>query len=321
VRGNLAEDGDHFAVEVVLDGEHEAVDTGGFEVLDLLGGGSGGTYDPGVGVAHVGARAFEEEFAALDDLLVSGGDAETGEDGETEGGGVAADLFASEVEADADFAALRWGGEGDDEFLGVLGGETNEANGGGTATDEDGEVGALHRRGGEVAVLEVVVGAVEGERVLDPESFDNLELLFDEIDAFGGGAEGEPVGVVLGFEPTGADTELGTAIRHVVEGGGHFGEDGGVAESDGTDETAETDALGVAGETTEEDPGIGGHAVHVAGGGIVVFGEEGRMEPGVFGGTGHRQGVGIGHAFLDFDRQTEFHGEWSPLGGVVPRSD
>src|SRR5215211_2304260 len=76
---HLAEDWDHLAVEVVFDREHEAADTGGFELPDLLGGGAGCANDPGVGVAHVGAGACEQEIAASADLLVGVGDADAGE--------------------------------------------------------------------------------------------------------------------------------------------------------------------------------------------------------------------------------------------------
>ena len=111
-----------------------------------------------------------------------------------------------------------------------------------------------------MGVLEGEGAAVVAEGVLAEEAGDDLELFLDQVDALLRVREREAVGGVLGGEPAGADAQLGSTVAHVVERGGHLGQDGRVAKRHRADQGAESNAPRVAGKGGQVDPGVAGHA-------------------------------------------------------------
>ncbi len=86
-------------------------------------------------------------------------------------------------------------------------------------------MGLLHglRRSGQV--VDLVVRALEGERLAAHQALDDSDRLLKAVDAHLRRVEGNPRGLVVGVHPAGADAELEAPVAQHVEGGGLFGQD------------------------------------------------------------------------------------------------
>ncbi len=110
-------------------------------------------------------------------------------------------------------------------LVGVAGGEADAARAA-AAADDQVRARALERLRQDRAVVA-------------PLRPDQLELLLQQLHARADRREGEPVRLVLGLQPAGAEPELHAPARHVVGGDDDLGELGGVAEGGGGDQRAE----------------------------------------------------------------------------------
>ena len=100
----------------------------------------------------------------------------------------------------------------------------------GGAADDQRWVRRCTGRGRALQLLERVVLAREGERVLRPLPVDDLELLGEELEARRHVVEREAVGAMLALVPAGAEPELDAAARDVVGRACDLGELGRVPE-------------------------------------------------------------------------------------------
>ncbi len=90
-----------------------------------------------------------------------------------------------------------------------------------------------------MAFVHGVVLAVERRPFVAQHREDDLQRLLELLEAIGEGAELEAERVVLELEPSCADAELGSAVRHDVERGQDLREQRGVAVRVARDERAE----------------------------------------------------------------------------------
>jgi hypothetical protein len=139
-----------------------------------------------------------------------------------------------------------------------------------------------------------------------PQAGDDLQLLLEAGELLLG--EGDAVGLVLLLEPAGTEAQLDAAAGHLVDLGDLDGEHAGQPEGAGGHQGAEPDALGLAGESGQGDPGVGGagQAVHVAHAEVVVGAEEG-VEAEVLGGLGDGEQSVVGGPLLGLGEDAEIH--------------
>src|SRR6185437_689677 len=214
-------------------------------------------------------------------------------------------------------------GEGQVEFGGVGGGEAGRALGAATADDQR-RVGLLHRLGQRRAVLHLVVPPVEVEGLADrrvPESGEDGELLLQALEALTEGREREGVGGVLGVVPARAEAELDPSAAHRVDLRHLDGEQAGRAESRRRHERAEPDALGLAGDTAQRDPGVGRARQAVPTHGEEVVRAEERVEALLLGPLCDGEQLVVGGALLGLDEDPELHGRHAIGHGPSRRRD
>ena len=125
-------------------------------------------------------------------------------------------------------------------------------------TDPDRGMRGLDRFRREVGLLEVVVGAVVGDRLLGPERLYDVELLFEDSDAFGRSGEPEPPGFVLVGFVSWAHANVEPPTAGVVERRSHLGEHAGVAPSHWRHQRAQSDSRCGFAERTEDTPCVVG---------------------------------------------------------------
>ena len=101
-------------------------------------------------------------------------------------------------------------------------------------------------------VLDPVMLAVVGRAVTRPHALADLQRVLQLLDASASRREFVSVRAVLLRFPSGADAELETSIRHLVDTSDDLREQRGVAVLRRGDEHAETDALRLARESGEE---------------------------------------------------------------------
>ena len=219
---------------------------------------------------------------------------------------------SSQAGADPDVLGLRIGQrrEGEVELVGVGGGKAWRARCPVPAHDE-GWVRSLGRLGQGGTVLEVEVVAVEAELLVvgrPPQTGEDGEGLLQALEALAQGRELEAVGGVLGVVPAGAQAELDPAARHVVDLGHLDGEQAGWAEGGAGDEGAQPDALGLTGDGTQGQPGVGRPGQTVAAHGEEVVRAEEGVEACGFGRLGHAEEGPVGRTLLGFDEDAKQHG-------------
>ena len=84
---------------------------------------------------------------------------------------------------------------------------------------------------------------------------------------------------MLAFHPAGADAELETAPRHLVDRRGCLGDHARMAEGERSHQNGQLDGIGLSGEPCNRGEGIGGGDAFVAG--QVMVGASERGESGV----------------------------------------
>ena len=162
--------------------------------------------------------------------------------------------------------------------------------------------------------------AGEGERAVGPGSADDLELLLEQLEARAERRELEAVGLVLAFVPAGAEAEVDTAARDVVDGCDDLREHRRMAERRRRDEHAEAQPGRDRGEAGERRPGLERAALLVPIDREVVIRAEERAHAVLLAGPRQRDPLGPGHVLLPLDHQLQSHrASLEPLQGEVER--
>ena len=196
-------------------------------------------------------------------------------------------------------------------LVGVQGGQPGRA-GGAEAPDDDRRRRALDGLGQRRRVGERVVIAGKGEgRALwgGPQALDDLELLFEQVEALAEAGVGDAVGLVLAVVPAGAEAQLDPSAAHGVDRGHADGEGAGQPEGHRGDEGAEPDAVGVTGEAGERGPRVGRPGAGVRRRDLqVVVGPEEGVEARLLGDVRHREELVVGGALLGLGEDPQLHG-------------
>jgi hypothetical protein len=109
----------------------------------------------------------------------------------------------------------------------------------------------LYGLGPRGAVLEGEVPPREAHVILGPLGVDDLGLFFQDREARGRSGKVKPERPVLRLVPARPQTELDPPVRDVVDGAGHVGQQGRMAEGGGRDHGAEPDARGTGSQTRQ----------------------------------------------------------------------
>lgn len=168
----------------------------------------------------------------------------------------------------------------------------------------------------------MVVRSVVGELLAGrcaPQSGDDGQLLFESGELLFG--EGDSVCRVFLLEPARAQAQFDPAARHLVDLRDLDGEDARQSEGACRHEGAEPEVLGLACETGECDPGVGGAGKSVCGAHpqVVVGAEEG-VEAEVFGRLGDGQQCVVAGPLLGLGEDSKIHGSILHLRAPVVRA-
>ena len=147
----------------------------------------------------------------------------------------------------------------------------------------------------------------ERERAVGPGAADDLELLLEQLEARAERRELEAVGLVLALVPAGAEAEVDTAARDVVDGGDELREHRRMAERRRRDEHAEAQPGRDRREAGERRPGLERAAILVPHDREVVIRAEERAHAVLLAGPRQRDPLLPGHALLPLDHQLQSH--------------
>ena len=137
--------------------------------------------------------------------------------------------------------------------VGVAGGETEHALT--AAADEDGWSLGTRAARAELAIAGGVVGALKVDVPGAQQGGNDLQRLLEAADAV---VVGVAEGGVFGFVPAGAEPEDQPAAGDLVDGIGHLGDEGGVAEAGAGHEVSELHAPRCRCQRGQERPGVPG---------------------------------------------------------------
>jgi hypothetical protein len=171
---------------------------------------------------------------------------------------------------------------------------------------------ALDRLRQARGAVESIVGAGIGEAVAGrrvPQSGDHLELLGEPVEPLAEArAEVQPVGLVLGGEPPGAQPEFDPTARDVVHAGNREGEHRRVPEGRRGHQGAEADVRDLAGQCRQRDIGVrrAGEPRRRSHLQDVIGTEEGG-EAALPGGLSDAEEGGMRGALLGFGEDSEVH--------------
>lgn len=279
VREDIAGEGfEASEVVVFVPAEHEALDTGFDKAPDLIDGGAAGADDAdGVGGVLFAGFGFELSFH----LRVGGAEEDAGHEGTLDIGRFAPVLLEEFVKAGV--AGFDFGsGDGDSvPFVGVFGDE-GEGFLLAVAADEDGRASGTPGTGEEDGFVQrVMLAAVADGDITLEQAGGDFEGVLEHGDAGRDIVEGDAELFVFAFVPADADAEHEASAAEIIDGGGHAGGEGGMAEGGGGDQRAEFDAAGVAGGIGEGNPRFERVEIRRADG--VMVGTEDALEAEFFG--------------------------------------
>src|SRR5688572_11906841 len=124
------------------------------------------------------------------------------------------------------------------------------------ATDDERRAGLLHRlwlkaRRGDGPIL-----PLEVEHLLGHQPVQDLERLFEHVEALPDRWEVDVEGLMLTLVPTGADSQFESPLRHAIQGHCLLGQEDGMPKCVGGQHRSEPDPGGDRGQATEEGPAV-----------------------------------------------------------------
>ena len=142
---------------------------------------------------------------------------------------------------------------------------------------------------------------------LFPKAMQNGQLVLQEVCPLPDFGEAQTQLAVLRIVPTGSDTHLYAPAAHLVDRGHNLGEGSRVPERNRRDKRSEADRGRLAGDSSQDCPGVGGWFVGRAGEASVVVRTEERLEAEPLGQTRHLELFGVRESLLRFGHEREIH--------------
>ena len=136
---------------------------------------------------------------------------------------------------------------------------------------------------------------------------EHLELVLHQVGSPGDLGEWQTELTVLKVVPAGSHADLDAAAAHLVDGRDDLGERTGMAEGHRRDERAEADGRGLAGDSGQDRPGVGGRVVIRAREAAVMVRSKQGFEAEPFGQPGNLQLLQVGQALLGLEHEGDAH--------------